>query len=394
VLPAAIRVLVVEDHGVTRRVLCEQLAAWRMIPTPADSGAAALEALDAAVTSGSPFGLVVMDAGMPGIDGFELAERIAQRPGTAPATVMMLTSTGPYSDAARCRRLGISSYLTKPVGGAALLDAIVGVLVAPALPSAAVPRAPEPAIVRRKVLLVEDNPVNQRVATGVLTKRGHDVRVTSNGHEALAALEQDTFDLVLMDVQMPEMNGYEATALIRAREQLTGRHVRVIAMTAHAMTGDRERCLAAGMDGYLSKPVDRLQLSAAVEHDDAGGRATAGEPAPIDLDALRGRTADHGAMIDTIRLFLEDCPDAMAAIKTAVGERDAEAIRLSAHTMARAAGLVSAVGLADAAHVLERVGGEGRLEAVEAGWRLVASEAAKAIVALQQLEPSYAARRA
>jgi CheY-like chemotaxis protein len=234
------------------------------------------------VRGGRPFQLVLIDAGMPGTDGFALAERIARRPDTAPATIMMLNSTGPYSDASRCRRAGVSIFVTKPIGEAALLEAIVAALGAPALAPAGVvaPNAPAAPIVRRTVLLVEDNLVNQRVASGLLTRRGHDVRAANNGREALAALDQDAFDLVLMDIQMPEMNGYEATAIIREREQRTGGHVRIIAMTAHAMTGDRERCLAAGMDGYLSKPVDRLQLYAAVEQEDRT-RAIAGTPLAV-----------------------------------------------------------------------------------------------------------------
>jgi CheY-like chemotaxis protein len=204
---------------------------------------------------------------MPGIDGFDVAGEIARRPELGGATILMLSSAGTYADTERCRALNISAYLTKPVSQKHLLDAICRVLGAARLPVPD-PRPLEQAVQqgrRRRVLLAEDNIVNQRVAVGVLAKRGHEVVVAANGREALAALEREVFDLVLMDVQMPEMGGFEATAEIRRREAGHGRRLRVIAMTAHAMTGDRERCLAAGMDGYISKPVDPALLCAAVE---------------------------------------------------------------------------------------------------------------------------------
>jgi CheY-like chemotaxis protein len=210
---------------------------------------------------------VLVDANMPDLDGFQVAEEIARRPELGGATIMMLSSAGQYADTDRCRALNIAAYLTKPVGQKHLLDAICRVLGAAKLPVPA-PRPvadPAPPSQRRKVLLAEDNIVNQRVAMGLLANRRHEVTLAVNGHEAVAAIERDTFDLVLMDVQMPEMGGFEATAEIRRREAGTGRHLRIIAMTAHAMTGDRERCLAAGMDGYLSKPVDPAMLCAIVE---------------------------------------------------------------------------------------------------------------------------------
>jgi CheY-like chemotaxis protein len=190
---------------------------------------------------------------------------------------MMLTSCGQYGDAARCRELQIAAYLTKPINAAELLDAVCHVLQPATAPAATAPATAPPAaaapaapIGRAKVLVVEDNVVNQRVAFGLLTRRGHTVTVANNGLEALAALEREPFDLVLMDVQMPEMGGLEATAAIRQREAGTGAHVRIVAMTAHVMTGDRERCFAAGMDGYLSKPIDPHMLFAVVEQGSPG----------------------------------------------------------------------------------------------------------------------------
>jgi signal transduction histidine kinase/DNA-binding response OmpR family regulator len=264
---AGLPVLVIDDHPVNRRILAEQLASWQMRATLADHGAAALEALTVAAQRGDPYRLVLVDANMPDLDGFQVAEEIARRPELGGATIMMLSSAGQYADTDRCRALNIAAYLTKPVGQRHLLDAICRVLGAAKL-SVPAPRPvadPAPPSQRRKVLLAEDNIVNQRVAMGLLANRRHEVTLAVNGHEVVAAIERDTFDLVLMDVQMPEMGGFEATAEIRRREAGTGRHLRIIAMTAHAMTGDRERCLAAGMDGYLSKPVDPAMLCAIVE---------------------------------------------------------------------------------------------------------------------------------
>jgi two-component system sensor histidine kinase/response regulator len=257
-------VLVVDDNATNRHILKEMLRAWRMKTTLADSARLALSCLEEALDHGRPFPLVLTDANMPEMDGFALVERIRQNPRLAGATIMMLTSAGQRGDAARCRQLGVAAYLTKPIGQSELFDALVHVLC----PSAR--EAPSAALVTRhslrerrkslRVLLAEDNAVNQMLAVRLLEKRGCTVVVASNGREAAAALEGETFDLVLMDVQMPEMDGLEATALIRGRERATGTHIPIIAMTAHAMKGDREQCLAAGMDGYLAKPMQAQEL--------------------------------------------------------------------------------------------------------------------------------------
>jgi CheY-like chemotaxis protein len=242
-----------------------------------------------------------------------------------------------------------------------------------------------------KILLAEDNLVNQRVAVGLLTKRGHYVTIAGDGSQALAALEQEQFDLVLMDVQMPEMGGIEATRAIRVREQGTGRRTRIVAMTAHAMTGDRERCLAAGMDGYISKPINPKLLFAVVEQEPAPTPAPAAETAPaLDRDALLERLGgDEQLLNDVIRLFLDDCPKRLAAIKAAVDARNANLIRTTAHTLKGAAGNLSEGGLFQAARTLERIGAEGRLDAAEAAWRNLSMEASNAIDALQRLETAF-----
>jgi CheY-like chemotaxis protein len=208
---------------------------------------------------------------MPGMDGFALVERIRERPELSTATIMMLTSAGHRGDAARCHELGVSAYLLKPIRQSELREAVARVLGAreqqgaiPLITRFSLHDAREPSASLR-ILLAEDNVVNQRLASRLLEKRGHSVVLAGNGREALEALEKESFDLVLMDVQMPEMDGMEATAAIRKVEKRTGGHVAVIALTAHAMKGDREKCLAAGMDGYLTKPIRPQELDDALE---------------------------------------------------------------------------------------------------------------------------------
>jgi two-component system sensor histidine kinase/response regulator len=386
-------VLIVDDNDVNRRILQEQVSRWGMTPTVVASGRAAVEALTTAAQRGQPFELVLLDANMPEMDGFAVAAEIARRPELAGATVMMLTSSGEYDDQARCTELGITVYLTKPVYAADLLAAIERAIGAK--PSAPAPRgrASAPGALalgaearRARILLVEDNAVNQRVASGLLTRRGHHVTVAQDGREALARLDQTTFDLVLMDLQMPVMDGLEATIAIRRRERVTGRRVRIVAMTAHAMHGDRERCLAAGMDGYLSKPIEPATLFAVVEQDSDGAGvqpATAG-PVTFDGDALWERlSGDEELMTDIIRLFLQELPARLAAIGDAVNSRNAKALRAAAHLLKGSAGNLSLGRLVDAAHVLERLGADSHMEAAEAAWQQLSVEADKVIEVLR-----------
>jgi two-component system sensor histidine kinase/response regulator len=282
--PPPLDVLIVDGNDVNRRILSEQVARWGMKPTTVDGGRAAIDAMVAAVRDHRPFTLVLLDAKMPDIDGFAVAETIAATPALASATVMMLTSAGEYGDQARCAERGIAAYLTKPVYAADLLAAMERALGAkpPARTAISVSKPSTGTLAlaagstRIRVLLVEDNIVNQRVAAGLLARRGHDVTIAQHGEEALALLAKDRFDVVLMDLQMPVMSGIEATHAIRVRESGSGEHIRIVAMTAHAMDGDRERCMEAGMDGYLAKPIDPTRLFASVEQpsDSAAAAAT------------------------------------------------------------------------------------------------------------------------
>jgi signal transduction histidine kinase/CheY-like chemotaxis protein len=262
----AVRVLVVDDNRTNRRILEGMLGRWEMKSSSVQDGEEALTKLSEAQEAGEPFALILMDMHMPQMDGFELIERIRQSPGSSAATIMMLTSAGHRGDAARCKELGVAAYLMKPIRQSELREAIARVLGArvqqgaiPLITRYALHDAREPGTSLR-ILLAEDNPVNQRLASRLLEKRGHSVVVAGNGRGALEALEKEYFDLVFMDVQMPVMDGFEATAAIRKKEGDSGIHLPVVALTAHAMKGDREKCLAGGMDGYLTKPIQPQEL--------------------------------------------------------------------------------------------------------------------------------------
>jgi PAS domain S-box-containing protein len=261
-----LRVLVADDNAVNRRILSEMLARWGMRVTVVASGASALTAMLRAAHAGTPFPLVLLDGVMPDSDGFTVAEEILQYPELSGATVMMLSSAMPAETAARCKELRVAGYFTKPVSQPELLDAILTAISGTPELEPAVDAAPIlPAASVRRILLAEDNVVNRAVATAMLEKCGHSLVHAANGREAVEAAARETFDLIFMDVQMPEMDGYEATRRIRAAEQATGRHTPIAAMTAHAMAGDRERCLTAGMDDYLSKPLDKAELFALLD---------------------------------------------------------------------------------------------------------------------------------
>jgi len=262
-------VLVVDAKAANRRLLQEMLNGWHMKPACSDSGQSALNALEQARQSGQSFKLVILDAQMADMDGFTVAERISRDPQLAGIVIIMLTSAGSRGDAARCRAVGIQAYLHHPIQASDLLKAIKEVLGSPGRKqenrSFVTLHTLRENRGHLKILLAEDNAVNQFLAVRLLEKRGHAVVVAETGKAALEALEKQTFDLVLMDVQMPEMDGFEATAAIRELEKKSGKHIPIIAMTANAMAGDKQRCLASGMDAYLTKPLNVGDLFAAIE---------------------------------------------------------------------------------------------------------------------------------
>jgi CheY-like chemotaxis protein len=259
-------VLIVDDNETNRRLLVETLSRWAMQPLVVNGGQQALKLLRDRKSAGDPFRLILLDSQMPDLDGFEIAARI-QADAELAAPIVMLTSLG-SSDAARCREIGISGCLNRPVRQSELLRVIQTVMgtALPEIPAdqpAAVPNAEKTP--ERSILLVEDNAVNQLVAMKLIRKHGHAVTVANNGCDAIELLQKQTFDLILMDIQMPEMDGFEATSIIRQREAGSGIRVPIIAITAHAMKGDEENCLEAGMDGYLSKPIDGSKLIEMIE---------------------------------------------------------------------------------------------------------------------------------
>ena len=265
-----VKVLIVDDNRTNRRILEGMVKRWDMVSTSVGEGEEALVCLSSAQKDGAPYGLVLTDMHMPKMDGFDLIEQIRRRPELSAATIMMLSSAGHRGDGVRCQELGVAAYLLKPIRRSELQEAIARVLgsreqksATPLVTRRSLQDVPDTATFLR-VLVAEDNRVNQQLTTRLLEKRGHRVRITANGREVLEALAKDTYDLVLMDMQMPEMDGFEATAALRQieKEKGDGTHQPVIALTAHAMKGDRERCEAAGVDGYLTKPIRTEELDA------------------------------------------------------------------------------------------------------------------------------------
>ena len=393
-------VLVVDDNATNRRILQEMLTNWGMRPIMADSGCAAMAIMEDTMRRGETFPLVLLDGMMPEMDGFDLAEQIKQHPELASAAVMMLSSAGQSGDRARCRDLGIASYLVKPIKQSELLDTILSALaVLPneeneepeAIPPPNVESIPVQLQKSLHILLAEDNAVNQRVASRILEKRGHSVVIAHDGREAVEAFASQPFDIILMDVQMPEVDGFEATAAIRAREQSAAtpgtQAIPIIAMTAHAMKGDRERCLAAGMNGYVTKPVQASELLAAIE------TLTPAISAPIanltNVPALVGDAPesareeevvvpafdpetilshvedDRELLAEIVELYFEGMPKMMADVETACERSDADALERAGHTLKGSVSNFGAQAAFDAALKVELIGRSRNLEGKE-----------------------------
>ncbi|MHC4161478.1 MAG: response regulator [Planctomycetota bacterium] len=366
-------VLIVDDNRTNRLILTEMLASWKMKPKAVDGGPAALAELQR-----NAYPLVLLDAMMPGMDGLMLAEAIRSNGVEQRPRLLLLSSAGQPTDAERLRELGITRCLIKPVKQSDLLDAITSVLgVASAdEPADVVPTRPVHVRVRR-VLLAEDGLVNQRVVVELLEARGHDVVVAANGREALATLERECFDMVLMDVQMPVMDGFEATAAIREREKEAGAHVPVIALTAHAMSGDRERCLEAGMDGYLAKPIRADELYATVE-----GPAEA----PMDYDVALKRTGGKPQVLGEIaQLFLDEGPRLLGDIRRALTDQNCTELERAAHTLKGSADLFGAQAVVDTAWRLETMGRGETLAGADDACAALKSELERLMPALTEL---------
>ncbi len=391
---AGIPVLIVDDNPTNRRILEMTLLQWGMKPTMVSSGWAALAELRRAQEGGEPPPLVLLDAQMPQLDGFATAGKIKQDPDLPTATIMMLTSGGQRGDADRCRQLGISAYLSKPVRQWELREAILRVLglrpqrgeSSRLVTRHSLQETPK----RLRILLAEDNAVNRELTLRILSKRGHSVHVAVNGKLAVEALEAQAFDVILMDVQMPEMDGFEATAAIRRSEATTGTRIPIIAMTAHAMKGDRERCLGAGMDGYISKPVQAQELLKITEAlaADASPIDAMDEPASAVMDrnlALARVDGDEVLLADLAKLFCEESPKMLSAVKTAVLAKDADRLQRAAHSLKGAVATLAAQKAFDAALKLERLGRAGDLGEAEKAYAALESQIERLRSVLQTL---------
>jgi two-component system sensor histidine kinase/response regulator len=402
-----LRVLVVDDHATNRRILEEMFEGWRMQPVAVDGGPAALRALKSAARRGQPFRLAILDAHMPGMDGFMLAERIQKDRLLRGVELIMLTSGGQRGEAARSRQAGISAYLTKPMRRSELLDLIMTVLAPKATerPNRLITRHSLREEKRRlRVLLVEDNPVNRAVAVRMLERRGHTVTVATGGREAVEMSGKRPFDVALMDLQMPEMGGLEATAAIRERERSTGKRLPIVAMTAHAMKSDRERCLRAGMDGYVSKPIQAASLFEAIESILSTPpieravlvpAATEVEPtnAPLlDRRALMERLeGDAGLLAEIVDLFLKSAPGMMRDIQEGLARRDAGALERAAHALKGSVANFGARAAFEAALRMERLAQEGDLTGARAAWAPLEKEVVRLKRALAKLAEEHAA---
>jgi PAS domain S-box-containing protein len=352
-------VLVVDDNASNRRILSEILTSWHMKPTLASSGAEALSVLRKADSKDS-FALALLDVHMPDMDGFAVAEQIGDS--YKGLKVILLTSAARPTDVARCRELGVSDYLSKPIKQSELFDAIVTTMAEHGRKreryegASAFIQDPGRSL---RVLLAEDNPVNQTLAMRILEKLGHKVQVVNDGKEALGRSQAEEFDLILMDVQMPEMDGLEATRAIRAAEARTGKHLPIVAMTAHAMKGDREECLRAGMDGYLSKPIRVEELKRTMSEikktPNTGGSA---EPEAFRaigqleslLDSVMG---DRALLREMAELWLADSANQETQIRNGLDSGNAIMVQRAAHALKGSVGTFQAAAAQDAAGQLE-----------------------------------------
>jgi len=377
------RVLVVDDNATNRRILEEMLRNWLTVPTIVAGAQQAVEAIEAAQNRGTQFDLVLTDANMPDVDGFELIERIRLRDDLDAPVIMMLTSSGRMGDIARCTELSVASYLMKPIKQSELFDAIVASLGVSVAVDDDVERPTEVQkhSVSLNVLLAEDSLVNQKLAIALLEKWGHQVTVASNGREAVEAFAAGDFDVILMDVQMPEMDGLQATEAIRLHEHNLSEHIPIVAMTAHAMKGDEERCLAAGMDAYISKPIrapllfqklaDLCETKGAAAESDS---TLQGQPAEVVKpergpvvnwdEALQTVGGDRTLLKDILGAVLCECPTQIELFDGAVHNRDDKTARRAAHTILGNFRMLSATDPMAVAHEVEQLAKEGRFDEI------------------------------
>jgi PAS domain S-box-containing protein len=372
-------VLVVDDNRTNRIILIDHLTKWGLRVESAPDARGALIALQHAYDDRRPLSLVITDLHMPLTDGFGFVKEVRKNPLFALLPVVLLSSSPQTGEKTRGRELGISAFLTKPVQPSELLDAIMNALVVH--PAEAPPFSAHATLLPRsedsmKVLLAEDNAVNRTLATKLLEKRGHSVVAAENGRQALEILERQTVDIVLMDVQMPEMDGLEAMAAIREKEKTTGAHLPIIALTAHAMKGDRERCLAAGADGYVTKPIHTQELFAAIDRFKSPNQIQSSQPAnstppspaaSFDMAAALQRVEGDRDLLDEImRIFMDECPRMIADLHQAFDAGDLSKVECSAHTLKGSASNLGATVVSESAAEMEAKSRAGDLPGAKA----------------------------
>ncbi|MBM4054236.1 MAG: response regulator [Planctomycetes bacterium] len=404
------KTIIIDDNVTNRLILKNMLSGWGAAITEAENGAEGLSEIRKAASARDPFKLVLLDCRMPGMDGFGVAEQIKKEPGDVGMAVMMLTSDNRAGDTARCLELGITGYIVKPVKRASLKDAIANIMNARSGASKnvtvfecdiSVEAPPKTLEIHRPlhILLAEDNEINQKMALRMLEKRGHTVVVAENGRKALEALEGEKFDLVLTDVQMPEMDGLELVKRIRAREREAGGHIPIIAMTAMAIIGDKERCLEAGMDSYVSKPIKQDELFEAIrrlvflpETENVPSRAAGETEDNADADdgvcdialAMSGLGGDEELLKELAVIFLENCPKQMADVKTAISQGNSKAIEKSSHAVKGSVGVFCANLAHNAALKLEIMGRENNLAAITEAYLSLEREIARLTISLKR----------
>ncbi len=373
-----VRVLVIDGNAASRRILVALTMRWGMKPTAVENGIAALQALDSADSEASPHQVILLDGHLTGIESFELAEMIRGRPSSANSSILMLTSSGQPGEGTQCRRAGISAYLLKPVLRNDLRDAILAVL---GWRQASHPPA-EPALITRhslretarklRILVAEDNPINQTLVVRLLQKMGHTSVVAQNGAEALSLVSNQQFDLILMDVQMPVMDGLAATAAIRKMEQTTGVHIPIFAVTARAMKGDNELCLRAGMDGYIAKPIRFSDIEKALA---LGGKAEPSREDEAEKVRLTAHSWGRDQALDRVggdpellrelcQIFLDESPKLLAKIKEGLANGDHEEVQRTAHSLKGGVSYLAAEKLYELARKMEKEAAEENLPGV------------------------------
>jgi two-component system, sensor histidine kinase and response regulator len=400
-----LRALVVDDNQTNRRILGDMMLRWGMRPELAEDGPTALTMLEHAAAEGPGYPLIVVDRHMPGMDGFTLLRRIHDDSRLGASAIMMLTSGDEPEDSRRCQELGVAEYAIKPLSMSELQRMILHVMGKIPAPDSALLQPAKPAATGPSchILLAEDNPFNQRVALGMLTRMGHSVVVAGNGREAVEACAREQFDLVLMDIQMPEMDGFQATQAIRAQQQHSGRRVPIVALTAHAMTGDREKCLAADMDEYIAKPIHRDELLRVVEKvtgpapraetccpviesPESQAPLNRAETISIDTTALLQRCGGDQELMDALTsMFPEESQRQLQALEQARASGDAKNVQLHAHTLKGMSKMFGLTATAEAALALESAGRDGRM-GTDQEMGLLSGELARALDAIADLD--------